>query len=200
MKKLFKVVAVAVLSLGFGVAAQAQSSTQSISANAVVLDQIKVNAEQSMDFGQVMGGSSKTISVSNAATSTANGDGLIGNVAEKAGVFSLLASKGTSVTLTFDLPTALNGDVPGNTLPISFSDVQAAVGISSTMNYQAQTPFDPNSAHTITSFPENILSYGTDANAGSGNGVFIYLGATIDATSAKSDSYSNTITLTATYN
>lgn len=198
MKKLFKVVAVAVFSLGLGLAANAQNATSSISANAEVFDEIKVIAEQSLEFGQVMGGYTKTISVTNVASTNQNGNAFAGG--EKAGVFSLLARAGSDVTISFDLPEILTGEVDGNTLPISFAADQAAFGKTSTFNYQTQTVFDPNSDYNFGSFPANTISYGKDQTAGSGNGVFIYLGAKVNAAGVASDVYSGTITLTATYN
>jgi hypothetical protein len=199
MKNLLKIAAVAVLSLGFGVAAQAQLATATMNTNAQVFDQVKVNVERSLNFGQVMTGSTKTINLDNTASTSATGAASPKDV--QVGVFSLLAGKGSQVRLTFTLPTQLDGTGEDAVdMPISFSTSHAAFGATANINYGSHTPFNPNAPHDFNSFPENTINFGTGANAGSGNGVYIYIGGEVNGANMPSNTYSGTITLTATYN
>ena len=78
MKNLVKIAAVVVLSLGFGVAAQAQSDrtgsgNASIEASAEVLGNVEVIAGLPLVFGQVMPGFNKFVSLEGSAADLSAG-------------------------------------------------------------------------------------------------------------------------------
>lgn len=192
MKKLFKVAAVAVLSLGFGVAAQAQSSNFNIAANASVVDQIEVARVADLSFGMVMQGLDKYVTYAGGVT----GGGAANGPTPTAGVFNLFAGVGTNVTLAFTTPTNLTGP-EGASMAIDFDKnlagetgvSNAAVGAAS----DTATPFKVATGITLDDFDTNDID--------GRNGLKVFIGGVVrPASNQASGNYTGVITLTATYN
>ncbi|MBS4073148.1 MAG: hypothetical protein KGZ90_17595 [Algoriphagus sp.] len=197
MKNLFKVVAVAVLSLGFGVAAQAQTDDAKIVASANVVDQIEVARVSDLTFGMVMQGLPKHIGYQ--GNILGGGASSAGAADLTPGVFNVFATAGTNLTLTFTTPTGGVLDGPnGAKLQIVFNkdhedkDVfSAAYGIDSGEN---ATEFLVGTPTAVTNIPANDL-------VGGRNGIKVFIGGTVKPTSNQaSGAYTGDITLEATYN
>lgn len=195
MKNLVKIAAVAVLSLGFGVAAQAQSDDQRIVASANVVDQIEVARVSDLTFGMVMQGLPKHIgyqgNILGGGATSQGADGLT------PGVFNVFATAGTNLTLSFEADANLTGPVGSSPMPIVFNkdhengDVfSAAYGADSGIG---ATPFNVGTPKSITNVPVGLI--------GTRNGFKVFVGGTVQpAVDQTSGSYTGNITLTATYN
>ena len=203
MKNLVKIAAVAVLSLGLNVAAQAQEALANMNVNAEVFDQIQVGVEKSLNFGQIMTGTQKTIGRDNVATSSA------GNASQndvQVGVFRLLAGAGSLIDLQFTLPQVLDGPTGSNaSMNLTYANDMAAWANSVTYVTANQNAFDPKVPFAFgNSFPTNSLTYAPNAQTPNvtttSNGVYVFIGAEVDAAGAVSGEYTGVIILTATYN
>lgn len=193
MKKLFKVVAVAVLSLGFGIAANAQTTDNKIVASATVVDVLKVEAGDALSFGQVSRGIDKYVPMTGAAES---GESSTSQSGVSNGYFRVFAGVGANVNLTFSALTVLkNGD---EELKIDFNKGLSPTGVENTIAY-GTTGASPTlvpmtfGSNTIASFPENDIN--------GSNGVLVYVGGTVRPSQTQvSGTYTGDIILTATYN
>jgi len=193
MKNLVKIAAVAVLSLGFGVAAQAQKTDNKIVASATVVDVLKVEAGDPLSFGQVTRGVDKYVPMTGAAESNESATSQA-NVSN--GYFRVFAGIGSNVNLTFSPLTQLS--FGSEKLNIDFNKGLSATGTTNTVAY-GTTGANPTlvpmifGSNNISSFPENDIN-GT-------NGVLVYVGATVrPAANQVSGTYTGDIVLTATYN
>ena len=193
MKNLVKIAAVAVLSLGFGVAANAQTDNKKIVASATVVDVLKVEAGDPLSFGQVTKGVAKYVPMTGPAVS---GESATSQVGVSNGYFRVFAGIGSNVNLTFTNLSQLT--FGGENLAIDFNKGLAADGEENTVAY-GTTGATPTlfpmifGSNNISSFPANDIN-GT-------NGVLVYVGATVRPTAAQvSGTYRGDIILTATYN
>jgi hypothetical protein len=191
MKKTIKILVAAVLAVGFGSLANAQSA--SISANATVISELTVTNQANLNFGTVVVGQVKTIdSYLNTATVSTG----IALGTSNRGAFTVAAQAGSNVTLEFSLPTTLTGGA--GTLPISFSWLNSedipVESVTITVEDEGYKIFDPKNSYTFpTGFPTLEAIAGT-------NSVFVYIGGRVDATGVTAGTYTGTITLSATYN
>lgn len=98
MKKLFKVVAVAVLSLGFGVAAQAQDAVinTNMTASAEVLDALVLAVDQGIDLGNISRTTPGEVYVNPKGSQNKN----VG-VSAKQGIFALTGNAQSSVRFSW---------------------------------------------------------------------------------------------------
>ncbi len=184
MKKTVKILIAAVLALGFGSLANAQSA--SISANATVISEIAVTNLANLNFGTVVVGQMK--SIDGLGTIWVDNGPKLGST--NYGRFRIEAQIGSNVQLAFDLPTNLS-TAEGALLPISFGPGESAASAVVELRPGAQTEFDPRNPYQINGFlnadPEERY-------------VVVVIGGQVDATSATAGSYTGTITLSATYN
>ncbi len=193
MKKLFKVVSVAVLSLGFGVVANAQVRNANISAKATVVDQLEVKNLQDLDFGVVMQGANKMVDVAGAVTST---DGASVSSTAKVGQFSILAGVGSSITIKVDVPSTLTGPQGSTPMPVVFNRNLADDADAITVGYgiasSSVLPLNVNANNPI-SMP--------DTKIGEKTGTYVWIGGVVKPSATQANgAYSGTITLTASYN
>ena len=193
MKKLFKVVAVAVLSLGFGVAAQAQTTDNRIQASATVVDAIRVDVGSALSFGQVTRGVDKYVPMTGPAVSGASATSQSGVLN---GFFEVYAGSGSNVNLTFSpLSQLMKGSVP---LAIDFNKGLSPTG---TINTVAWGTVGENSVLTPMVFGSNNISNFPAHLIDGTNGVYVYVGGTVRPTAdQESGVYTADIILTATYN
>jgi hypothetical protein len=202
MKNLFKVAAVAVLSLGFGVAANAQNGkgTNSIDATATVLSNIEVEGTEPLEFGQIMPGFAKYVPMTDGnlnATSNTQG-GNVNRAGVQSGLFKLFAAPGTSIAIGLALTPMVNED--DVVLPLDFNKGLSPTGTETTVAWStgASTPIklevDSEEANTIATFPTNPLENDK-------NGILVYVGGTVRPSGTQASGiYSGSLTLTATYN
>jgi hypothetical protein len=185
MKKTVKILAAAILAVGFGSLANAQSA--SISANATVISEIAVTTLANLNFGTVVVGQTKSID------GYGNIDVSTGPILGPAGfgMFRIVALKGSNVGLTFVLPTNLN-TTGGASLPITFGEGAAGKSGMIELKPFEQTEFDPSIPYQINGF----LNGGDPAY----DYVQVFIGGKVDATVATAGTYTGTITLNATYN
>lgn len=195
MKNLFKVVVVAVLSLGFGVAAQAQDRSATLAASAKVVDALSVTQDQDLNFGIVMQGINKLV---NSAGGVADTD-LLGEDNDtdvEVGKFLVHAGAGSSVTLSFIVPSVLTNAAANNaTMPIAFNQdeneadfMTVAYGATSA----AQTRLEVTGGNSIT-FPSTQINSKT--------GTYVWVGGVVKPSANQANgSYTGTVTLTAAYN
>lgn len=195
MKKLVKIIVVAAFAIGFGVTAQAQDRSASIETNAEVFDAISVTQISSLEFGQVMKGAKKYISLEGVAASS-DGDA-VSSVGIRAGSFRVNAGAGAAVTLTFNNLSALTLVGEGDnrpTMPILFNqnhlgDPETTLGYGTSDSDITPLVLGANSIVFPSTSVENA------------NGTYVYVGATVNpAADQASGEYTGTLTLTATYN
>jgi hypothetical protein len=195
MKNLFKVAVVAVLSLGFGVAANAQDRSAEIAASAKVVDALSVTPDQDLNFGIVMQGVKKMVSVSGGTSDLDGGEDNTTGVT--VGKFLVNAGAGSSVTLSFIVPSNLkNGTID---LPILFNqglDGQPAVTVAYGATSGSVTGLSVSADNSIT-FPSTPIGEGTAAK----NGTYVWIGGVVNPSGNQANgSYTGTVTLTASYN
>ncbi|WP_289029486.1 DUF4402 domain-containing protein [uncultured Algoriphagus sp.] len=194
MRKTIKILTAAILAIGFGTLANAQSA--SISANATVISEIAVANINNLNFGTVVVGQKKGIDFAgNVSVSTGSGLGTTTR-----GEFTVAAQAGSDVTFSFILPANLIG--PGDAvMPYALNwendgfdggtkyggIVVTQIGNGGSFITNDTFSFDGNS------FPTYEAIEGT-------NSVRVFIGGQVDATSATAGSYTGTITLNATYN
>lgn len=141
-----------------------------IDATATVEANITVNTGNPLDFGTLAAGANSTINVGDAAAGTFN-----------------ITGNGGQVDLGFTFLNGGNLVGPGTDIPITFDGSSAAWGEES--NDQSNT-FDPTVGATTSA-----LSAATD------NTIYVFIGGSITAAANQTaGSYSEEITLTATYN
>jgi hypothetical protein len=202
MKNLVKIAAVAVLSLGFGVAAQAQGTpgNASIQASAEVISNVEVIGGLPLVFGQVMPGFNKFISLEGTAADLSAGT--VNSTGVSQGSFYVSAAPGSSVILDFDLPVELADGA--KKMEIVFN--QGLEEATNTIAWVTGTTLTaiPNNqidGHLIPSFPQGEVNVGTDANPNNKNAITVFVGGMVKPTSTQaSGSYVGTISLTAAYN
>lgn len=196
MKKLFKVVAVAVLSLGFGVAAQAQVKSDVIAVGATVRDQLRVVAEEDLNFGVVMRGFNKMVNAQGGVTSE-DGAGVSVNGATP-GQFAIYAGVGSSITLRVDAPGELTG--PGTAkMPIVFNRNLADDDDEITVGYGIESDDIDASTQLIIGTGKPITFPST--KIGTATATYVWIGGVVKpAADQANGEYSGEIRLTATYN
>ena len=190
-----KILILTAFAVGIGSLANAQSAT--ISANAKVISEIAVTSVSNLNFGTLVAGQTKSID-QNGYVTVSSGSALgTANMGE----FTVAAQAGSDVSLVFILPTGLTGSNTG-LLPISFSwteDSQGDVLYVPSVRVVENTDggsgyYDPSSGPIrYTSFPT------CEAIAGK-NSVRVFIGGRVDSNGVSSDTYTGTITLSATYN
>ena len=195
MKNLLRVAAVVVLSLGFGIAAQAQNRSANISAGATVVDELAVTRDQDLNFGIVMQGVKKMVSVSGGTSDLDAGNDNTTNV--KVGKFLVNAGAGSSITLSFTVPSNLTNG--GNNLPILFNqglDGQPAVTVAYGATSASVVGLSVTGPNSIT-FPSTTIGQGDAAK----NGTYVWVGGVVNPSGTQvNGAYTGTITLEASYN
>lgn len=193
MKTTIKTFIAAIITIGFGSFANAQSA--SISANATVISEISVANVANLNFGTLVAGQIKTIDLfGNVSVSTGSTLGTT-----RQGEFTVAASAGSDVRLSFSLPTNLNGSGAA-VLPISFAweDEYGFPELSVRIITDGQGGADYVNPTSSISFPGN--SFPTVEAIPGTNSVRVFIGGQVDATNATAGTYTGTITLNATYN
>ncbi|PRY83749.1 DUF4402 domain-containing protein [Mongoliibacter ruber] len=193
MKTTIKTFIAAILTIGFGSFAIAQSA--SISANATVISEIAVANVNNLSFGTVVTGQTKSIN-SFGDVSVSNGPAL---GTTNRGEFTVAASAGSDVRLSFTLPNNLTG--PGAAvLPIAFTWEEGDFMTFEEYGIRVITRSDAFSfvVDNTFSFPGN--SFPTFEAIPGTNSVRVFIGGQVDATNATAGTYTGTITLNATYN
>lgn len=194
MKKSIKILVAFILASSFWSIAHGQSA--SISANATVINEIAVARVADLNFGTLVAGQIKSIDMmGNVSISSGTALG-----STTRGEFTVSASAGSDVRLSFDLPNNLTGS-GSDVLPISFSwmDEMGYPEYSVFILEQdgnGGSFFDPTSgsyAFAGNSFPTFEAISGV-------NSVRVFIGGQVDATNVSSGTYNGTITLNATYN
>ncbi len=196
MKNLVKIAAVAVLSLGFGVAANAQTGEgkATIGASATVLGNIEVVKGDDLGFGQVMPGLDKHVPMIGGNEDAVNaGTGNVNLVGVSSGFFKVFAAEGSSVVLDLAFSGLAFGGVP---LALDFNEGLTDGSDVTTLAYGTETLATKRMIigdNPIPSFPASPLD--------EKNGVYVYVGGTVrpEANQAPGN-YTGTLTLTATYN
>jgi hypothetical protein len=179
----FKVVLSLWLFIGMSVVAQAQQSDDAeTEARATVVQQIVVSQVSNLDFSMVSPGVAKTISHSGATLVSA------GTVTggESRGVFTVSAGAGTSVDLSYQVPTDLESGL--NTLPVTFTS-----GWGNANNNSASNAVSVSTETNIALFPTNDVS--------GANLIYVILGGTVTpAVGQAAGLYVADVVLTAEYN
>jgi hypothetical protein len=193
MKKMISGLFALVLVAGFAMNVNAQSDNKTITASANVLVAITVTAGDSLVFGNVSPGLSKTVTT----TGDVVGSGKTG--VEKAGTFNITKGANSDISLTWVLPKNLTGD--GGNLDVNFSDLGTGDVATQLGLLTGGTDFsgtDINYSYTPTAGIKNLKDV---------DGVFkaTSIKATIGGTvvplpEQAQGEYTGTITLTATYN
>ena len=143
-----------------------------IAANANVQAQLTVTGEQDLNFGTVTPGNTSAIGVGDATN---------------AGQYTL-SGNGGQIDISFTFGNGGNLVGPGNDIAIVFDNTSAAWGADAS---SPTNQFDPTGTGTTTS------ALSADPN----NELWVFIGGTINVpTGQTAGSYSETITLTATYN
>lgn len=167
MNKFLKTLLMTFTAFGLtAVALAQQSDNANIAANANVIAQLVVNAGNSLDFGDVSPGVSRSVANSDAT----------------AGTFSVTGGAGAVVSLSFTLPANLTSGA--NNLPIAFSTTDAnwEDGISSL----GTNVFDPNAGVSVGALPTDgdmTVFIGGTVNPANGQAAGAYTGTiTLTAT------------------
>ncbi len=185
MKSTIKIFAVFAMVVGFAVGAKAQSAVPAdITANANVQTQLTVVEQQSLEFGTVnnKSGETKTISVAGVASSSG---GAVAQTGVRQGIGKITRSGDAQITYVLSsVPTVLKPSSGTSELPIS----NFTTAYSSTIS-GAQT-----AGNATVSLPTTV--------AGTGNDIFIHIGATVTPSSATTSTgiHTGEITLSAIYN
>lgn len=174
MKRLIQITLTAFLVFGICSISFAQQSAQdNATADATVLAQLDVTKTNDLNFGDVSPGVNKTISRSNGAS------------------FDITGGDGASVSLDFTLPTGSSYtyalDDGTNELELTFANDDANYETGTGSSDSGNNTFNPTNTKSINSFPSG--------------GITVFLGGTVEPTNNQpANTYSGTITLTATYN
>ncbi len=143
---------------------------QTIDASATVDANLTLNAGNNLDFGTLAAGATSSVAV---------GDGT-------AGTFNIVGNGG-QVDIGFTFLNGGNLVGPGADIPITFDGTSAAWGPDAGSPDNA---FDPTTGATTS-----------DLSADPDNTIYIFIGGSITAAASQTaGSYSEEITLTATYN
>lgn len=192
MKNLFKVAAVVVLSLGFGLAANAQDRSAQISASAKVVDALSVTKDQDLNFGIVMQGVNKLVNSQGGVADTDAGTNNTTDV--KVGKFLVNAGAGSSVTLSFVVPSNLTGP-SGATMPIAFNEDENGAD-ATTVAYGAESG---NQTKLLVTEGNSILF--PDTQIGGKTATYVWVGGVVKPSATQANgSYTGSVTLTASYN
>ena len=183
MKKTIKILTAAILAIGFGSLANAQSAT--ITANATVISEIVVETRTNLNFGTVVVGQTKSVS---ARESILVSSGPTLGTSNR-GYFVVRAQQGSNVNLSFLLPSNLSSPI-GELLPISFNYGDSEVAYLEDSDYE-EIDFYPTSALQINSF---------NSSDPDGREIKVFIGGQVNATGVPAGSYIGNITLSATYN
>ena len=196
MKKSVKVLMVAVFAFGTTFLAQAQDRSVTMSATAKVVDVLDVQKEQDLDFGIVMQGNNKMISV---AGDVSDQDGGANNITGiKGGIFQVFAGAGSSVSLTVTVPSVLNSTVGSFSMPIVFNkdlddDDETTIGYG--ISSGSVTKLLTNQANSIT-FPSGVADV-----IGEKSATRVWIGGVVKPSATQANgTYTGTITLVASYN
>ncbi|MCK9399080.1 MAG: hypothetical protein M0Q51_03655 [Bacteroidales bacterium] len=186
-KSIFTIFAALTMVLGFAMTGLGQQNDNAvIAANATVVGAVVVDSVQSLQFGNVTPGNTKTISTTGTVAV-----GFAGGTTETEGKFSVTKGANSQVTLTFALPSVLTKS-GGITMPINFSDYggNKCGAIDATTLY----PFTPSAAPLV-------ISNAAFAAAFAAASFIVHLGGTVVPTNTQAaGAYTANITLTATYN
>jgi hypothetical protein len=185
MKITIKTFIAAILAVGFGSFANAQSA--SISANATVISEIAVTNLANLNFGTVVAGQKKSITAyGNVAVSTGSALG-----SASPGHFRVNAQRGSNVSISFDFPINLVATGVGQ-LPIYFSweNEPDRVIVVTNGDFDEAPTLIPGTPYQINNY--NATSETSEYN--------FLIGGQVDATNATAGTYTGTITLNATYN
>ncbi len=175
--KLFAAIA---FMIGFTTTIFAQTN---ITASANVVTAVSVVAGENLQFGNVTPGNSKTINSADGVI-----QGIIAGTTEKTGTYTVNKGANSQVSLSFTLPTNLVGVTPANTLPINFTDYN-----STKLGAIGSVLWSPSASVVVTNATYPI--------AFAASSFVVHVGGTVvPGASQAADSYSGTITMTATYN
>jgi hypothetical protein len=185
---IFHIFAVFILMIGIATTTVGQTNTANISAAANVVVAVTVTAGNDLQFGNVTPGNDKTIGSSDDVL-----QGIAaGTTPETTGTWTIDKGAKTQVTINLTLPTSLASSTGPGTyhLPLGYGDFGiiklGAIGIV------AWSPV------TATDVEVTFADYPTEFDAAS---FTVYVGGTVAPTSNQfADSYTGTLTLTATYN
>lgn len=194
MKKTIKILVAAVLAVGFGSLANAQSA--SISANATVISEIAVANVNNLNFGTVVAGQKKGIDkAGNVSVSTGSALGTTTR-----GEFTVAAQAGSDVRISFTLPANLIG--PGDAvMPYALNwETDGPMGGTEYGGIVVTQIGGGGLFITSDTFSFSGNSFPTFEAIEGTNSVRVFIGGQVDATSATAGSYTGTITLNATYN
>lgn len=202
MKKLVKIAAVAVLSLGFGVAAQAQTVNQTLSVGATVRDQLEIVKGSDLQFGVVMRGANKMI---NAQGGVSSSNGTVSTSNTSVGRFTVYAGAGSSVTLTVASTGILTSTSDANvTMPLVFNKsladenvIEPTVGYGlASSDVTELTMLEIGAPKSIT-FPSTTIGEGQAARTATN----VWVGGIVKPSGTQlNGGYTGVVTLTASYN
>lgn len=166
-----------------------QSANANLTASANVAAAVTVTKTTDLAFGNVTPNNAKTISTEGTVVSPGITTG-----GETVGKFSLTKSASTQVTLSFSLPTNLV-DGASHNLAISFADYSSSKLAKITNGgTNIDIPFTPASGITTA-------NSGATAWAFTSTGFDVNIGGSVSPTAGQvAGVYTNTVTLTATYN
>jgi len=184
-KSILKIFAVFIMMVGFAMTTVGQTDNISAAANVVVA--VTVSAGYDLQFGNVTPGNDKTIGPSDNVL-----EGIAAGTPETTGTWTIDKGANTQVTINLTLPGFLSSSLYGGSvhLPLNYSDFGliplGAIGI---------VPWSPV---TATDVPVTFADYPTEFGAIT---FTVYVGGRVTPASDQlADSYSGTLTLTATYN
>lgn len=172
--------------------AQAQTDNADASASATVLVPVEVVKDTDLQFGNVTPGNTKTIGVESAVLA-----GTAGGTTEAAAKFTVTKGAGSEVVLGLTLPENLAGS-DDNELPINFEES----GDNKLGRLTTSDAADGENPQDLTPQAEFVtLTGGAYEKYFNAETFYVWLGGTVvPATDQAAETYSGTITLTATYN
>lgn len=195
MKKFIKILFVSALSIGFGFAANAQTSGNAeITTSATVLGNLEVVAGEALGFGQVMPGFAKFVAMKGDVV-TSSSAGTVNATGVTSGYFKVYAAQGAGIILELAFEKLMSGT---NELELDFNEGLVVGTQVTTLGWGTDaispTLMQMDAETAISSFPNSTID--TDKN-----GVYVYVGGTVRPTNSQaSGTYSGAITLTASYN
>ena len=186
--KLIKhIFAVFIMMMGFAMTGLSQPT---VTATANVVGQVVLTKTADLNFGSILSnltGGTVIVAIDNSSTPSGTATRVPG-VLTTHGIFNIAKGANTSVILTYATAASLTG--PALSAPMLMSDYSSRCNISSTDGTTGGETVIMGSPYTIT-----------DAGNITASSIYVHLGATVTAgASQMAGSYTNTITLTATYN
>ena len=170
------------------VEAQNQTANANLTASANVAAAVTVAKTTDLAFGNVTPNNVKTINTEGTVVSPGITTG-----GEVVGKFALTKSASTQVTLAFSLPTNLV-DASAHNLAISFADYSSSKLAKITDGTHTDIPFTPASGITTANADATAWAFAA-------TGFNVNIGGTVSPTAGQiAGVYTNTVTLTATYN